>query len=151
MPVLHERLWTHLSVERAFDFIADFANASTWDPGTATSARVDAGPVGVGATYQLGVRMGGSIRPMEYRIASYDRPRTVVLQGEGSGVSATDRITFAADADGTWIDYSADIRLRGLLKLLEPLAGGQFASIARQAREGMQSTLDQLADRGGAA
>ncbi len=147
MPVLHERVWTRLPVEQAFDFIADFANASVWDPGTATSDRVDTGLLGVGARYRLGVRMGGSIRPMEYRISSYERPRQVVLQGEGSGVSATDRITFESDAGGTWVDYSADIRLRGLLKLASPIAGGQFERIATQARQGMQKTLDGLADR----
>jgi carbon monoxide dehydrogenase subunit G len=146
MPLLHERLWTRLSAERAFDFVADFANASGWDPGTATSERLDHGPVGVGARYRLGVRMGGSVRPMEYRIVSYERPHGVVLQGEGSGVSAIDRILFEPDADGTSIDYTADIRLRGVLRLLAPLARGRFASIAMKAREGMQRTLDRMAE-----
>ena len=147
MPVLHERLRTNLPIERAFDFVADFANASAWDPGTATAERIDAGPVETGARYRLGVRMGGSIRPMEYRITAYERPRRVVLAGEGSGVRATDTITFEPDAEGTRIDYTADIRLRGLLRLVAPIAGGQFAKIGSQARDGMQRTLDQMAER----
>jgi carbon monoxide dehydrogenase subunit G len=147
MPVLKERLHTNLPIERAFDFVADFANASAWDPGTATSERIDAGPVETGARYRLGVRMGGSIRPMEYVITAYERPRRVVLAGEGSGVSATDTITFEPEAEGTRIDYSADIRLGGLLRLVAPIAGGQFAKIASQARDGMQRTLDQMAER----
>lgn len=146
MPVLYQRLRTRLSADRAFDFVAYFANASAWDPGTATSERVGSGAVGVGATYRLGVRMGGSTRPMEYRISQYEPPRCVVLEGRGSGVSATDTITFEPDGDGTWVDYTADIRLQGLMRIVAPLAGGQFAKIATQARDGMQRTLDKLAD-----
>jgi len=147
MPVLHERLRTNLPIERAFDFVADFANASAWDPGTATAERIDGGPVDAGARYRLGVRMGGSIRPMEYVITAYDRPRRVVLAGEGSGVSATDTITFEPDAEGTRVDYTADIRLRGLLRLVAPIAGGQFAKLGSQARDGMQRTLDQMVEQ----
>jgi carbon monoxide dehydrogenase subunit G len=145
MPVLHERLYTRLPIERAFDFVADFANAAIWDPGTATAVRIDDGPVGVGARYRLGVRVGSAVRTMEYRITVYERPRRVVLAGDGSGVRATDEITFEWDADGTRINYTADIRLTGVMRLLAPFAGGEFAKIARQAREGMQQTLDGLA------
>ncbi len=147
MPVLREHLRTTLPIERAFDFIADFANASAWDPGTATSERIGSGPVDTGARYRLGVRMGASIRPMEYQITAFERPRQVVLTGEGSGVRATDTITFEPDGPGTRIDYTADIRLRGLLRLAAPIAGGQFAKIASQARDGMKRTLDEIAER----
>ena len=155
MPLLHERLITRLSIDEAFDFVADFANTSAWDPGTATAERIGADggappgggeSVGVGARYRLGVRMGGSVRPMEYRIVRFERPTLVVLEGQGSGVEATDRIDFSATERGTEIAYQADIRLRGLLRLAEPFAAGRFANIARDARDGMQRTLDAMAE-----
>ena len=34
-----------------------------WDPGTASTPRLDDGPVGVGSTYELDVRMGGRTTP----------------------------------------------------------------------------------------
>jgi carbon monoxide dehydrogenase subunit G len=148
VPVLYERLWTRLPIERAFPFVADFANAALWDPGTATAVRIDEGPVGVGARYRLGVRMGNAVRAMEYRITAYEPPRRVVLAGTGSGVSATDEITFRSETDGTRIEYRADIRLTGLVALLTPFVGRQLATIARQAREGMQLALDRLARDG---
>jgi carbon monoxide dehydrogenase subunit G len=148
MATLRERIDTHLPPDEAFAFIADFSNAARWDPGVASSERIDAadgGPVGIGSRFRLGVRMGGRVAPMEYVITTWDPPRRVVLEGAGSGVSAVDDIRFEAAPSGTRIDYVADIRLRGLLRLLAPFAGGAFATIARNARQGMQRALDQRA------
>jgi carbon monoxide dehydrogenase subunit G len=146
VPHLREQLQTALQIDDAFAFVADFANSSHWDPGVANAERIDgSGPVGVGARYRLGIRMGGGVSSMEYRIVTFEPPRRVVLAGEGSGVSAVDEIRFEPSGSGTRIDYVADIRLRGLRALLTPLARGTFARIARDAREGMQRTLDELA------
>jgi hypothetical protein len=145
MPTLNERIETTLPLDEAFAFVADFANARLWDPGVATSERLDAGPVAVGARYRLGVRMGGRVAPMEYAITTLEPSRRVVLTGEGSGVSAVDDIRFAATPTGTAIDYTAQIRLRGARRLVEPFVGGAFARIARNARDGMQRALDARA------
>jgi len=146
MPILREQLQTDLPIEDAFAFIADFANASHWDPGVASAERIDGqGPARVGATYRLGIRMGGGVRPMEYRIVQLEPARRVVLSGRGAGVEAVDDIRFEARDGGTHIDYVADIRLTGLRRLLAPFAGGTFARIARDARDGMQGSLDELA------
>jgi carbon monoxide dehydrogenase subunit G len=90
--------------------------------------------------------MAGRIAPMEYRITVLEPNAKVVLRGEGSNVEATDEISFSATPSGTRIDYRADIRLTGLLRLAGPFASGAFAKIAREAREGMRSTLDAMAD-----
>jgi carbon monoxide dehydrogenase subunit G len=142
---LIEQIETRLAPDPAFAFVADFANAMHWDPGVATSERIDAGPVGVGARYRLGVRLGGRVAPMEYRITVFEPSRRVVLAGEGSGVSAIDEIQFTPSGTGTRIDYTADIRLGGLLRLAQPFLGGQFARIGREALAGMQQALDSRA------
>ena len=48
MTRLRERIRTSLGPEAAFAYVADFANSMHWDPGVATSRRIDAGQVGVG-------------------------------------------------------------------------------------------------------
>ena len=145
MPRLHETIDTSLPIEDAFAFIADFANAQHWDPGVATSERIGEGPVGLGSRYNLGVRMRGSVAPMEYRITTWEPTSRVVLSGEGSNVTAVDEIRFAAIPTGTRIDYTADIHLTGWMRLVEPFVGGQFAQIAKDALGGMQRTLDERA------
>jgi carbon monoxide dehydrogenase subunit G len=84
---------------------------------------------------------------MEYRITTFDPPNRVVLTGEGSGVSAVDEILFEATTDGTAIDYTADIRLGGLLRFAQPFLGGTFAKLGRDAAAGMDRALAALAVR----
>lgn len=149
MTKLHERIQTTLPIGETFAFIADFANASQWDPGVATSERIDAGPVGLGARYRLGVRMAGRVAPMEYRITTFEAPTRVVLTGEGSNVSAVDEIRFEATPAGTTIDYTADIRLGGWMRFIQPFVGGAFEKIAKNALGGMQRALDERAGAAG--
>jgi len=140
-----EHIETPLAPAAAFAFIADFANAMHWDPGTVTSERIDDGPVELGARYRLGVRLGGRVAPMEYRISAFEPPHRVVLVGEGSGVSALDEIRFEPAGTGTRIDYTADIRLGGVLRLIQPFLGRAFAKLGRDALAGMQRALDARA------
>jgi carbon monoxide dehydrogenase subunit G len=148
MTRLHERIETTLPIEAAFDYVAEFANAQEWDPGVAAARRIDAGPVAVGAHYKLGVLMGGRIVPMDYRITELDRPRRVVLVGAGANVDAVDDIRFERAGGGTVIDYTADIRLGGLLRFAQPFLGGPFAKIGRDAASGMERALAaRAADR----
>jgi hypothetical protein len=151
MTRIHERIETDLAIEAAFDYIADFANSHAWDPGTVSSRRIDTGPVRVGARYLLDVRMGDRIAKMEYRIRDYERPIRVVLTGSGPDVEAVDDIRFERTDSGTRIDYTADIRLGGLLRFVQPFLGGSFEKIGRDAAAGMHRRLERLAaqqDRG---
>ena len=68
-----------------------------------------------------------------------------MLEGAGRGVRAIDEIRFSATADGTRIDYIADIRLVGLLRLVAPLAAGRSRAIGREARLGMERALERRA------
>ena len=145
MPRLHERIETRLPIDEAFAFVADFANCPAWDPNTVTSERLDPGPVGVGARYRLGVRQRGSVVPMEYRVVTWEPGRRVVLAGEGSNVRATDEIHFEATPTGTRVDYTADIGLTGWMRLVEPLAGGAFEKLAKDAAAGMGAALEARA------
>ena len=76
---------------------------------------------------------------------SSNRRRRVVLVGSGSGVSAVDEIRLERLATGTRLDYTADIRLGGVLRLIEPFLGRAFANIGRNAADGMQRTLEAQA------
>jgi carbon monoxide dehydrogenase subunit G len=150
MTRLHETIQTALPIADAFAFIADFANAQHWDPGVATSERIDPGPMGLGARYRLGVRLAGRVAPMEYRITTYEPTSRVVLTGSGSNVDAVDEIRFEQVGGGTRIDYTADITLGGWMRVIQPFAGGAFERVAKAALGGMQRALDERAKAAGA-
>ena len=145
MTTLHQRVETTLPIEDVFDYVAEFANSREWDPGVATAERLDDESVGVGSRFRLGVRLGPRVAPMEYRISVFEPPTRVVLVGSGSGISAVDEIRLERLATGTRLDYVADIRLGGILRLAEPFLGATFAAVGRNAAEGMQRTLEAQA------
>ena len=97
MTTLTERIDTALPIDDTFAFVADFANSAIWDPGVATAERLDTGAVGLGSRFRLGVRLGGRVAPMEYRIAVFEPPTRVVLVGSGSGVVGGRRHPLRAD------------------------------------------------------
>lgn len=145
MTRIHERIETDLAVDQAFDYIADFDHADEWDPNTTEASRLGTEPPGLGVRFALEVRMGRRTAPMGYRITEYDRPRRVVLVGEGSGVMTVDDIRFERIGERTVVDYTADIRLRGLLRLAQPFLGATVRAIGQQAAEGMNRELARLA------
>ena len=99
-----------------------------------------------GPAIELGVRLGGRVAPMEYRISVFEPPARVVLVGDGSGVSAVDEIRFSPDGTGTLIDYTADIRLGGVAPARSSRSSaGRSRSSAEMRSTGMQRTLDARA------
>lgn len=146
MTRLVEQVTTSLPREQAFDYVADFARQAEWDPNTVSSRRLDDGELGVGSRFALDVKVGSRTAPMEYHITEYQRPAKVVLVGEGSGVRSYDIITFSEGQEGTRVDYDVEIKLSGLLGVIQPLLGRAFAGIARGAVTGMKRELDALAE-----
>lgn len=146
MTRLHEILESPLAQSDAFAYVADFSTNAKWDPNTEWARALDPGEPRVGSRYLLGVKLGGRISEMEYRITALEPNKRVVLEGTGSLVHAVDDIRFAAtDSGGVKVDYIADINLRGWMRLLSPFAGRALAKIAEGARDGMRSALDELA------
>src|SRR5689334_24067385 len=96
MPTLRESIETALPLHDAFDYVADFSNAASWDPGVASAVRLESGPIREGTRVRLGVRIGRRVTPMDYVVTTWQPPSRVVLTGSGSGVTAIDDIRFEA-------------------------------------------------------
>jgi len=143
MTRLHEEIEVARPIEEAFDYVADFAKCAEWDPGIAEGRRVGEGPIGVGSRFEVVADFNGRRMPLTYEITEFERPRRVVLAGEGSTFRGLDEIGFAAaPSGGTRITYAADIRLKGLLAIAEPFMKGRFAEMGRKAVAGLKARLD---------
>jgi carbon monoxide dehydrogenase subunit G len=141
MTVLRKQLEVDRPLEEVAAFVGDFVNSAIWDPGVAEARAVTEGPVRVGSRYELIVVFNGRRLPMTYEVVAYEPPHRVVLHGTGSTVRAIDEITFEPTSTGTRIHYTADLRLRGLLRPFEPLLRGKFEETGRRAMEGMKAAL----------
>jgi carbon monoxide dehydrogenase subunit G len=145
MTVLREELEVDRPLEEVFAFVGDFANSARWDPGVAEARNVTEGPVRIGTRYDLVVVFNGRSLPMTYEVTEYQPPSRVALRGTGSAVNALDDIRFETTPGGTRIRYTADLRLRGVLRVLEPLLRGKFEETGRRAIAGMRAALADLA------
>lgn len=143
MVTLTESRTVPTPIDEAFAYTADFTNIEHWDPGVASSTRIDTGPIGVGSSFLLEVRMGAGTSEMRYVITEFEAPSRVVLTGTGPKVDAVDVITFAPADGGTRIDYRADLQFKGMLRFAVPLIGSRLDKIGRDAVDGLQRVLTE--------
>jgi NAD(P)-dependent dehydrogenase (short-subunit alcohol dehydrogenase family) len=126
----------------AFDYVADFANAAEWDPGTASAVRLGAGAVGLGSEFRVDVRIGRRTTTMAYRIVEYDRPRKVVLLGESGSIRSVDSVTVAPAADGgSVLDYEVELTLTGSAAAVTPILGLLAGRIGDRGLDGLRAAL----------
>ena len=145
MTKLHETIETTLEREAAFAYIADWSLQAEWDPNTVSAARIGEGGPEVGARYALEVKGFRAPMPMEYRITELVAPERLVLIGEGSGIWTEDILTFAETEAGTKVDYQAEIKLNGVLKLVQPFLGRYFDGVGQGVVAGMTRELNARA------
>ena len=139
---LHETRTVSAPVAEAFDYAANFENIQDWDPGVVTSQRVGDGPVAVGSAFDLVTVFKGRESDMTYTITELDRPRRVVLKGEGKLLSAVDTMEFSETAGGTEIRYTADLTFKGIAKIGTLFVRDDLDQLGRDAVDGLKTALD---------
>jgi dehydrogenase/reductase SDR family protein 12 len=125
-------------IEQAFDYLADFSRTADWDPGVSDAERLGSGPIGSGSRFRVVVSFLGQSLPIEYEIATYERPTRLVLRGGDDGFRSIDEITFAARGRGTRVTYEARLELSGIRRLADPLLDRVFQRIGRRAARGLR-------------
>ncbi len=129
------------SAADTFTYLADFSNAASWDPGVLDAERIGAGAVAVGTRFRLTVPFLGRRLALVYRVTRLDPGRDVMLRAAGRLLLATDRITVGQDGSRTVVRYEAQVRLRGPLRLLDPLLARGFRAVGDRATAGLRSAL----------
>lgn len=129
------------SPAEAFAYVADFTTVADWDPGIHASRRVS-GDGTVGTVYEVQAEFRGQIVPFVYTVTAHEQDRRIVLEGVGARATSVDTIGFEpVGPGGTRITYSADFRLKGVLRIAEPLLGGTFRTLAANALAGLATKL----------
>lgn len=131
------------SREELFAYLADFSSAAEWDPGVTTAERVGGeGRVASGDEFRLMVRSVRGETPLTYRVTAIDPPASVTFRAENGLLVSLDTISFTEHGGGTRVRYDADLRLKGPLRLADPLLRIAFSRIGDRARDGLCRALD---------
>ena len=149
-----ETRWTP---EEAFAYLSDFSTSEEWDPGVVEAERVGVeavgggavggGPVGEGTEFRLVAEFLGHKTPLTYRVVEYELSTAVTFVGENATVVSHDRITFETTATGTRVTYDAELSLKGLLRLADPLLALAFTRVGDRALAGLGEVLAGPAHR----
>ena len=142
---------SHRPAAETFAYLATFSNAAEWDPGVLAGEQLDAGPVRLGTRFRLVVPFLGLRMPLTYHVTSYQPGREVVLAAASSLLRASDRIAVTGGADGSAVSYQAEVRLRGPLRILDPLLRPGFSAVADRAAAGLARALSQDSATAGAS
>jgi carbon monoxide dehydrogenase subunit G len=125
----------------SFAYVADFTTVAEWDPGIHASRKVS-GDGGVGSVYEVQAEFRGKTMPFTYTVTTFEENRRIVLDGVGEKATSLDTISFEpAEDGGTRITYSADFKLKGVLRVAEPFLGGTFKALAKKALDGLAAKL----------
>lgn len=141
MTRLREIITVPRALDEVFRYTSNFANIEQWDPGVSESAKLTGGPVQEGSKFRVVVKSGPSSTPMEYRVTHFEPPHRVVLEGQGGSIHAVDEIRFTEIANGTRIEYTADITLSGLGGIFQPFMGGILEKVGKKALAGLKTAL----------
>ncbi|KQS58356.1 polyketide cyclase [Geodermatophilus sp. Leaf369] len=141
MPTVERTFVVQCPLEKAVDYLADFAHAEAWDPGTKSCTPVDGQPVQVGSRWRNVSEFMGRETELEYRLATWEADR-LVLVGENKTVTSTDEISFrAVDATSTEIRYHVDFDFHGVASLAGPLLKPALEKLGTDTEEQMTRVL----------
>jgi len=149
MARYHATVESRSSAAETFGYLAAFSNAAEWDPGVLAGEQLDAGPVGAGSRFRLVVRLLGARMSLTYEVISFVPGREVLLAAASALLRSTDRIVVTSAADGSTVRYDAEVRLRGPLRVLDPLLRPGFRAVAERAAAGLAGALSGRPPGGG--
>lgn len=127
--------------EEVFAYLSDFSTSREWDPGVVEAERLNGQAVGEGAEFRLVAEFLGRKNELVYRIVEYNPPYAVTFLGENAAIVSRDRITFESIAWGTQVTYDADLALKGVRRIADPLLALAFNRVGDRALAGLRRTL----------
>jgi carbon monoxide dehydrogenase subunit G len=143
MPAAHRTFTTSSAVDVVYSFLADFANAEEWDPGTVECERVD-GDGGVGTRYRNVSSFLGRKTTVEYVARELNPPTFLHFEGTNEQFTGHDRITLRASGGGTEVTYDATFDFHGGAKLAVPVVALYMPMLANKTVAHMRERLDRL-------
>ena len=94
------RVFIPRSPEAVFDFFADLRNEPRYNGQVSDIRKTSVGPIGLGTTFE-GSHVG--LGQVSWRLAEYERPRRVVIEGGVGQGSYRWTSDLSAAAGGTWL------------------------------------------------
>jgi carbon monoxide dehydrogenase subunit G len=143
MASIRRRIDVGKPVDTVVGYLKDFAHAEQWDPGTETCTRLDAGPLREGSTWHNVSNFLGRRVELIYRLERAT-PDQLTFVGTNDAAQSIDDLTFHPLGDATRVTYHANIRLRGLARLADPVVYLALRRLADKVAPRLQHAISEL-------
>lgn len=133
---------TPMPPTEVFAYLADLTNFAEWDPGVDRVEQVEGAGAGLGAAFDVAVKVPGRTMTLRYDTVAFDEGSTTMTAvAQNALLTSEDTITVEADGDGSVATYDAELKLKGLLGLSDPLLRLTFNQIGDRAAAGLVEAL----------
>jgi hypothetical protein len=143
MSTVSRTFSTDVAPAIAIPYLADFAHAEQWDPGTVRWVRNDDGPVRVGSSWHNTSKIAGISTELTYTLEQLTDAR-IVLVGRNDTATSTETIDVTASETGSRITYTNEVQFNGAAKLAAPLAKIVFEKLGNDTEKQLVETLNAL-------
>jgi hypothetical protein len=113
-------------VEATFAHITDQDRLAEWNDHVRWAEVVGGGPVDVGSKLRQHRRRNGREFDLFFEVTAHDPPRRQVVEGSVFGVATVMSFALQPAGAGTRVTMTADVRGRGLRRLLAPVVTGEM-------------------------
>lgn len=131
------------SPEIVIPYLADFAHAVQWDPGTVRCERIDDGPVTVGSSWRNTSKIVGISTELSYTLEQLSDER-IVLVGRNDTATSTETIDVTRSGTGSRVTYTNELRFNGAAKLAAPLGKIVFEKLGNDTEKQLTERLNAL-------
>jgi uncharacterized protein YndB with AHSA1/START domain len=128
--------------EAVWRYLADLRSAEEWDPSVDEVELTGGEPRTEGARYRVDARFRGRSITLPYRIVEVDPPHRVVFAAETPSVVVRDEARIdPRGPSASSVTWDADLRLRGIRRLLDLPLRAIFNRVGEDAEKGLGEQL----------
>jgi uncharacterized protein YndB with AHSA1/START domain len=113
-------------IEDVFAVLTDVENTGKWFPGNVEEHWTSPPPHGVGSTRHAVVTMLGRRTENDAVTTEYQPPHRAAIRGTTQNAPFVVTLTFAPDHDGTRVEVTSELTLRGASRFMGPIVSALY-------------------------
>lgn len=143
MTTVSRTFTTRATPDVVVPYLADFAHAEQWDPGTETCTPNQDGPVRIGSSWHNTSKIAGVSTELTYTLEELTDDRIVIV-GRNDTATSTETMEVTPSDDGSSVTYTNELEFKGAAKLAAPMGKLVFEKIGNDTEKQLTEVLDGL-------
>ena len=143
MPVYSRTITVNTDIESAFNFTADFRNLDKWNEGDYAEL-ITKEPLREGSVFKVKTHFNNREMVLDYEIIEWGAPLRASLRTETNNFEIVDTIFLSANAKGTELTYSIDIKYKGIFIIIGLFFGPMFKKLMDTNIKNLEEVLKPL-------